>query len=122
MSDRPLRLIQVGADPYSYRLVGGVVIFVAMYADAIRTKLIAGRRKQIEDGALTPDYELDPDQAIHLLNNALATELVNWREANTAVAEFPRGHVDILRWEAEKAGKAASPRSEHGAHTQGGKP
>ena len=43
-------LIQVGADPYSYRLVGGVVIFVAMYADAIRTKLIAGRRKQIEDG------------------------------------------------------------------------
>lgn len=44
-------LIQVGADPYSYRLVGGVVIFVAMYADAIRTKLIAGRRKQIEDGS-----------------------------------------------------------------------
>ena len=53
---------------------------------------------------------------------AIATELVIWREANTAVAEFPRGHVDILRWEAEKAGKAASPRSEHGAHTQGGKP
>lgn len=44
-------LIQVGADPYSYRLVGGVVIFVAMYADAIRTKLLAGRRKQIDDGS-----------------------------------------------------------------------
>ena len=38
--------------------------------------LRARARKQIEDGALTPDYELDPDQAIHLLNNALATELV----------------------------------------------
>lgn len=38
--------------------------------------LRARARKQIEDGALTPGYELDPDQAIHLLNTALATELV----------------------------------------------
>ncbi len=40
-------------------------------------KTLRGRaRKQIEDGALTPDYELDPEQAIQLLNSALATELV----------------------------------------------
>jgi bacterioferritin len=38
--------------------------------------LRARARKQIEDGALTPDYELDPEQAIQLLNSALATELV----------------------------------------------
>jgi ribose/xylose/arabinose/galactoside ABC-type transport system permease subunit len=30
-------LQQVGADPYSYRLVEGVVIFIAMYADALKT-------------------------------------------------------------------------------------
>ena len=30
-------LKQVGADPYSYRLVEGVVIFIAMYADALKT-------------------------------------------------------------------------------------
>jgi ribose/xylose/arabinose/galactoside ABC-type transport system permease subunit len=29
-------LQQVGANPYSYRLVEGAVIFIAMYADALK--------------------------------------------------------------------------------------
>jgi bacterioferritin len=33
-------------------------------------------RKQIMEGAVTPDYALDRDQAIGILNEALATELV----------------------------------------------
>jgi bacterioferritin len=33
-------------------------------------------RKQIEKGAVTPDYELDAEQAIELLQGALATEIV----------------------------------------------
>ncbi|HWT06021.1 MAG TPA: ferritin-like domain-containing protein, partial [Xanthomonadales bacterium] len=33
-------------------------------------------REQIEKGALTQDYGLDPKQAIDLLQNALATEIV----------------------------------------------
>jgi bacterioferritin len=33
-------------------------------------------RKQIEKGAVTQDYELDADQAIELLQGALATEIV----------------------------------------------
>jgi bacterioferritin len=33
-------------------------------------------RKQIEKGAVTPDYELDAEQAIDLLQGALATEIV----------------------------------------------
>jgi ribose/xylose/arabinose/galactoside ABC-type transport system permease subunit len=38
-------LQQVGANPYSYRLVEGVVIFIAMYADALKARpgLIRGR-------------------------------------------------------------------------------
>ena len=51
-------------------------------------------RKQIEDGALTPDYELDPDQAIHLLNNALATEL---NIACCATASTPSPPLHPLR-------------------------
>ena len=31
-------LQHIGANPYSYRLVEGVVIFVAMYADALKAK------------------------------------------------------------------------------------
>lgn len=30
-------LIHLGADPYYYRLAGGAVVFIAMYADAIKT-------------------------------------------------------------------------------------
>jgi bacterioferritin len=33
-------------------------------------------RKKIEDGALTPDYQLNPEEAISVLNEALATEIV----------------------------------------------
>jgi ribose/xylose/arabinose/galactoside ABC-type transport system permease subunit len=37
-------LTNLGADPYSYRLVGGVVIFAAMYADALKSGRYALRR------------------------------------------------------------------------------
>lgn len=33
-------------------------------------------REKIEDGALTQDYQLNPDEAIGILNEALATEIV----------------------------------------------
>lgn len=40
--------------------------------DEIRTRA----RKKIEDGALTQDYQLNPEEAIGILNEALATEIV----------------------------------------------
>jgi bacterioferritin len=33
-------------------------------------------REHLEKGAVTPDYEIDPKQAVDLLQNALATEIV----------------------------------------------
>jgi ribose/xylose/arabinose/galactoside ABC-type transport system permease subunit len=41
-------LQQLGADPYSYRLVEGVVIFVAMYADALKSDRV-GRWRPLRD-------------------------------------------------------------------------
>jgi ribose/xylose/arabinose/galactoside ABC-type transport system permease subunit len=38
-------LTNLGADPYSYRLVGGAVIFAAMYADALKSGRYAMRRR-----------------------------------------------------------------------------
>lgn len=32
-----------------------------------------------------------------------------WQRANQRVAEFPRGHIDLLRWEAGNPGPAAAP-------------
>lgn len=41
------------------------------------TKTIRQRaRTEIQDGAVTPDYKLDKDEAIKILNSALATEIV----------------------------------------------
>ncbi|MGH9769742.1 MAG: ferritin-like domain-containing protein [Blastocatellia bacterium] len=36
----------------------------------------ARARKQIEDGAVTKDYQLDPHQVVGILNEALATEII----------------------------------------------
>lgn len=62
-------------------------------------------------------------------SGAVETELTDWRKANAAVAEFPNGHMDILRWEAAQAGRTtptpAQPGShgDHGSHMQhGGRP
>ncbi|QNP48465.1 hypothetical protein [Diaphorobacter aerolatus] len=39
----------------------------------------------------------------------------DWRAANKAVAEFPRGHADVLRWEeAQGQGQAQTPTYLHG--------
>lgn len=33
---------------------------------------------------------------------------IPWRDANAAVARFPRGHADVLKWEERQATPAAS--------------
>lgn len=59
-------------------------------------------------------------------SGAVETELADWRQANAAVAEFPRGHADILRWEATQAGRSPpapagqGPNDRHMLH--GGRP
>jgi len=41
-------LQHIGANPYSYRLVEGAVIFVAMYADALKTKGGGSVRRKVK--------------------------------------------------------------------------
>ena len=47
-----------------------------------------------------------------------------WREGNEAVADFPRGHADIVAWEARRGAQPTPPPAPHGAHSsdQGAKP
>ena len=49
---------------------------------------------------------LNPDAATLALHHSplpaampLAAEVGDWRAAHAAVARFPRGHADVLRWE-----------------------
>lgn len=59
-------------------------------------------------------------------SGAVETELTDWRQANAAVAEFPNGHMDILRWEAAQGGRstpAPAGQGQHDKHLQhGGRP
>ncbi len=38
------------------------------------------------------------------------TENADWKKANTEVGQFRRGHVDILKWEAEQEARRKSAR------------
>ncbi len=53
-------------------------------------------------------------------------EAADWKKANAEIGQFRRGHVDILKWEAEQArlkGAAPSaPATPGGHHPHGGKP
>lgn len=51
------------------------------------------------------------------LPNAQPTD-ADWRAAHTAVGAFPRGHADIVAWEAQQAASAAKPPA--GAAVHGG--
>ena len=42
----------------------------------------------------------------------LAEEAIPWRKANADVARFPRGHADLLKWEAAQERQAPSPATE----------
>lgn len=59
-------------------------------------------------------------------SGSLVNQPADWRAANAAVAEFPRGHADVVQWEkAQASGKApaasgANPPAP--AHHHGGRP
>ena len=54
---------------------------------------------------------------LHHLPLSISGELVavptDWRSAHEAVAEFPRGHTDILLWEAGQARATTAPAAAH---------
>ena len=56
-------------------------------------------------------------------SGAIVTQPGDWKAANAAVAQFPRGHADVLKW--EKAQSAApgqaTPAPSH-QHQHGGQP
>lgn len=49
-------LNHIGADPYAYRFVNGAIIFIAMYADSLRSRLPIPTRT-FEDGGDTPSSD-----------------------------------------------------------------
>ena len=40
------------------------------------------------------------------ISTGVETQLLDWKRANADVAQFPRGHADVLKWE-QAAARAA---------------
>ena len=59
-------------------------------------------------------------------SGSITTEPMDWKAANQAVAQFPRGHADVLQWEKAQAApqpKApAAPTNAQPHHRHGGQP
>ena len=49
------------------------------------------------------------------------TELVDWKKANAEVGQFRRGHVDLLKWEEERARATPAPATGDHRHHGGNK-
>ena len=43
------------------------------------------------------------------LPKGVEEEMVDWKKANADVAQFPRGHIDLLKWEEANPGAAPRP-------------
>ncbi len=62
--------------------------------------------------AADPQAPTAPLFYLELPSPAPETPAPSWRQAHDAVAEFPRGHADILAWEA----RATAPPGAHAQH------
>lgn len=69
-----------------------------------------------DPASATPTLPYQPLPA----SGGVETTPTAWREANAAVGAFPRGHADLLRWEAAQSAladqSAASPHPQQGHH------
>ena len=57
-------------------------------------------------------------------SGAIVAQPGDWKAANAAVAQFPRGHADVLKWEKAQstAPSQATPAPNHQHHQHGGQP
>lgn len=60
-------------------------------------------------GSTGPGLAQAPTQTQTSPDTGRAQALAAWQRANARVAEFPRGHADLLRWEARQTPPAAPP-------------
>lgn len=101
------------------------LIFLALIATATGWPAFAAQPDVLD--AQAPTQPLTHQAITH--NGEVVAQPGNWKAANQAVAEFPRGHADVIRWEARQQTQAPQAQQpapthhrQHGHHHHGGKP
>ena len=72
--------------------------------------------------AADPQAPTAPLSYIALPSPTPETPAPSWRQAHDAVGEFPRGHADILAWEASAVAAQPAPTAAPGGHARHGQP
>ncbi len=103
--------------PLTAALMGMAVVFVSLHSAPVRAQADAVRAADpAQAGVLAPPPQLPGATAAGPLPaNERSAALAIWQQANARVAEFPRGHIDILRWEAAQGGTASPATAPSGA-------
>ena len=77
----------------------------ASLAAAITTSAAWALPPVADPASATPALPYQPLAA----SGGVETTQTPWRDANAAVGAFPRGHADLLRWEAGQSAQANQP-------------
>ena len=111
--------------PFVLALAMGAIALPSLAAEP-PAKAIAAENKTavFNPTAATAPLQHQPLAA----SGAIVAQPSDWKAANAAVAQFPRGHADVLKW--EKAQLAApghtapmpAPAPAHPHHQHGGQP
>jgi hypothetical protein len=90
--------------PMPAALLGLAAILVSIHTVPVRAQTDALRAADpAQDAPVAPGPRLpEPTAAGPLPASERSAALAVWQQANARVAEFPRGHIDILRWEAAR--------------------
>ena len=78
---------------------------------AVTLPVLASAQSNVADPA-APVPPVSYQSVFQDTSMGVETRSVDWKAANAEVGQFTRGHVDLLKWEAEQAAKrpaAATP-------------
>lgn len=94
--------------PITAALLGLAAVLIGTHTPPVRAQADALQAADATQGAAVAHQPPLPDatQAAPPPASERRAALAIWQQANARVAEFPRGHMDILRWEAAQAGSA----------------
>ena len=111
---------------YSLAFFAGMSTLPGIAAEAATTNASASVSASTSPAVLVPAAPSAPLHHSALPpSGAIVAQPGDWKAANAAVALFPRGHADVLKWEKAQAkvSEKASPTPAHDStHPSGAKP
>ena len=109
----------------SLAFFAGMSTLPGIAAEAVTTNASAPASASASPAVLDPAAPSAPlhHSALPPSGNIVA-QPGDWKAANAAVAQFPRGHADVLKWEKAQstAPSQATPAPNHQHHQHGGQP